>query len=146
MIKPVLRRATVADLPEITRIRTSVRENHLSVEDMAARGITHETTAARMLSGELGSWVATIGNQIAAFAFADKTNGNLWALFTHPAHEGKGCGTILLAACETWLKDQGVETAVLDTAKDSKAVAFYGARGWTIDGSDEHDVFMRKVL
>ena len=99
-----------------------------------------------MRSGELGSWVATIDGEIVAFAFADKTNGNLWALFTNPAHEGKGCGTILLAACETWLKDQGVKTAVLDTAKDSKAVAFYSKRGWTKDGSDENDVFMRKTL
>jgi GNAT superfamily N-acetyltransferase len=146
MTKPVLRKATVADLPEITRIRTSVRENHLSVEDLAARGITHETTAARMHSGELGSWVAILDGQIAAFAGAIKTNGNLWALFTDPEHKGKGCGSALLSTCERWLKEQGVEVAILDTAHDSKAAAFYKKRGWIEYRRDEDEVFMRKQL
>jgi GNAT superfamily N-acetyltransferase len=146
MTKPILRQSTIADLPEITRIRTSVRENHLSVEDLAARGITYETTAARMNSGELGSWVTTLNGQIAAFAFADKTNGNLWALFTDPEYEGKGCGSALLSTCERWLKDQGVQGAILDTAHDSKAVAFYAKRGWVEHARDEHDVFMKKTL
>jgi GNAT superfamily N-acetyltransferase len=146
MTKPVLRQATVADLPEITRIRTSVRENHQSVEQLAERGITHETTAARMLSGELGCWVATIHGQIAAFAFADKTNGNLWALFTDPEHESKGCGAALLSACEEWLKEQGFEVAILDTAHDSKAAVFYAKRGWIEYKRDADEVFMRKQL
>jgi GNAT superfamily N-acetyltransferase len=146
MTKPILRQATVADLPEITRIRTSVRENHLSIEQLAERGITHESTAARMNSGELGSWVATLNGQIAAFAFADKTNGNLWALFTDPEYEGKGCGSALLDSCEKWLNDQGVEFAILDTAHDSKAAVFYAKRGWVEYKRDEDEVFMRKIL
>jgi GNAT superfamily N-acetyltransferase len=144
--KPMLRKARVEDLPEITRIRTSVRENHMSIEDLASRGITPETTAARMTSGELGSWVATLNDQIAAFAFADRTNGNLWALFTDPAHEGKGCGGALLSECETWLRDYGFDHAILDTAQHSKAVMFYAKRGWVEYRRDEHDVFMRKRL
>jgi GNAT superfamily N-acetyltransferase len=146
MTRPVLRKARVEDLPEITRIRTSVRENHLSVEDLAARGITHETTAARMRSGELGSWVATLDGQIAAFAFADKTTGNLWALFTGPDHEGKGCGAALLTTCESWLKEQGLTIATLDTADDSKAAAFYAKRGWTEYKREDDEVFMKKQL
>jgi GNAT superfamily N-acetyltransferase len=146
MANPVFREARVEDLPEITRIRTSVRENHLSVEDLASRGITHETTSARMNSGELGSWVATLNGDIVAFAFADKTNGNLWALFTDPAHEGKGCGSALLSKCENWLKDQGLAVAVLDTAKNSKAAMFYAKRGWNEYRADEYEIFMRKQL
>jgi GNAT superfamily N-acetyltransferase len=146
MAKPVLREARVEDLPEITRIRTSVRENHLSIEGMAALGITHETTAARMRSGELGSWVATLDGQIAAFAMADKTTGNLWALFTDPEHEAKGCGAALLTTCENWLKEQGHATAILDTARNGKAVTFYAKRGWMEYDRDEHEVFMKKQL
>jgi GNAT superfamily N-acetyltransferase len=146
MTRPVLREGRVEDLSEITRIRTTVRENHLSVEDLAARGIAHETTAARMRAGEFGSWVATLDGQIAAFAFADKTNGNLWALFTDPNHEGKGCGAALLSTCENWLKEQGLTTAILDTANDSKAAAFYAKRGWVEHRREKDEVFMRKQL
>ncbi len=142
----VLRHATEADLPGITRVRTAVRENHLSVEQLAERGVTEQTTAARMRYGTLGSWVVTMKDEIVAFAMADKTTGNLFALFTHPDHEGRGFGTELLSACETWLTSHGVPEATLDTARNSKAVAFYIKRGWVICGGDEHEVFMKKVM
>lgn len=53
----MIRRARIEDLPAITQVRTSVRKNHLSVEQMAARGITEATVAAAMVSGELVAWV-----------------------------------------------------------------------------------------
>ena len=145
-VGPVIRTARVDDLPEITRIRTSVRENHLSVEQLAERGITEETIAIRMRSGNLGAWVATIGGAIAAFAMADKTTGNIFALFTSPDHEGRGCGSLLLSACENWLHAHGVATAFLDTDKNSRAVAFYSKRGWTVDHRDLNEVYMKKSI
>ncbi len=41
----MIRAGRIADLPEITRIRTAVTENHLSVDQMAERGITHDQIA-----------------------------------------------------------------------------------------------------
>jgi GNAT superfamily N-acetyltransferase len=141
-----LRLAKITDLPEITRIRTSVHENHLSVEQLTARGITENSIAERMTSGELGAWVATINSEIVAFAMADKTTGNLFALFTDPQHEGLGCGSGLLSVCEDWLRSHRLASAHLETAKGSKAEGFYARRGWTVDRSDAHDVFMAKLL
>ena len=54
----MIREAQPEDLPAMTHVRTSVRENHLSVEGMAALGITPETTTAGMIAGHYGSWVA----------------------------------------------------------------------------------------
>jgi GNAT superfamily N-acetyltransferase len=146
MADVTLREARIEDLPSITAIRTCVRENHLSVEQLAERGITEETIAARMHSGNLGAWVTTIDTEITAFAMADKTTGNLFALFTHPDHEGQGFGGALLTRSEDWLVQQGISRAILDTAQESKAVAFYAKRGWIEYERDEHDVRMEKTL
>ena len=66
----MIREGAIADLPEITRIRTSVAENHLSVEQMAEIGITHDSIAAEMAAGDLGCWVAVDGAAITGFAMA----------------------------------------------------------------------------
>lgn len=141
-----LRPATEADLPGITHVRTSVRENHLSVEQLAERGITQETVAARMRSGDLGNWVVAVNDEVVAFAMADKTTGNLFALFILPDHEGQGYGSTLLSTCETWLQSHGVHEAILDTDRKGKAVTFYTKRGWVEYGGDEEEVLMRKGL
>jgi GNAT superfamily N-acetyltransferase len=126
----MIRHGTITDLPQITQVRTSVRENHLSVEDMTARGITHETIAARMDKGNLGVWVAEIENHIIAFSMADRTDGNIFALFTLPGQEGQGYGNALLAECEAWLKQNGLTKAKLDTGRETTAHRFYLKRGW----------------
>ena len=60
----MIREGAIADLPEITRIRTSVVDNHLSVDQMAEIGITLDSIAAEMTSGHLGCWVAMDGAAI----------------------------------------------------------------------------------
>jgi GNAT superfamily N-acetyltransferase len=127
----MIRPGTITDLAEITRIRTSVTENHLSVEQMAEIGITHESIAAEMTEGSLACWVALDGAAITGFSMADRRDGSVFALFMDAAHEGKGHGSALLAACETWLKQQGHAAARLTTGRDTKALAFYLRRGWS---------------
>lgn len=144
-----IRLASAADLPAITRVRTAVRENHLSVEAMAARGITHETISADMALGHLGAWVAEDGGEIVAFAMANYTSAKLWALFTDPQNEGRGYGSALLRAAEEWLRGKGCAVAELDTARGSRAEGFYRRRGWS-DAShpdgDPDDVYLQKAL
>ena len=130
----MIRAGQIADLPEITRIRTAVTENHLSLAQMAEMGITHATIGAAMGEGHLGCWVATDGEAIAGFSMADRRDGSIFALFMDEAHEGKGHGSALLAACEAWLKQQGHAVARLDTGRDTRAFAFYQRRGWRETG------------
>src|SRR6187551_3648466 len=92
MIRPM----RLDDMAAVTLVRTSVRENHLSVEDMAARGITLDRVIAELMSGKLGGWVAEEDGEIVAFSMADNSDGQLFALFTKPGHERKGYGEALL--------------------------------------------------
>lgn len=138
----MIRPGQIADLPDITRIRTSVRENHLSVEQMAAIGITHESIAAEMREGHLGCWVALDGGALVGFSMADRRDGNLFALFMDAAHEGKGHGSALLAAGEEWLGAAGHAQVRLSTGRDTRAFAFYLRRGWRETG--ETDGFFAK--
>lgn len=131
----MIRAGQIADLAEITRIRTAVTDIHLSVEQMAEMGITHASIAAELNEGHLACWVAMDGDVIAGFSMADRRDGKIFALFMDAAHEGKGHGSALLSACEDWLKDQGHAEARLSTERDSRAFAFYSRRGWREVGS-----------
>ncbi len=141
----MIRAGLPSDMPAITHVRTSVRENHLSVEQMAARGII-----ADMEAGHLGTWVAEAEGRIATFSMADRRDGSIFALFVLPEHEGRGFGTALLAACENWFRQQGLREANLSTGRDTKAHAFYLHRGWLeSDGgakADPQDIYFRKRL
>ena len=146
----MIRPGQVADLPAIMRIRTAVTENHLSVEQMAEIGITNDSIATEMTDGDLGCWVAVDGGEVTGFSMADRRDGSIFALFMDAAHEGKGHGSALLAACEAWLKQLGHAEARLTTGRDTGAFAFYRRRGWQetdeTAGHFAEDAVMKKRL
>ncbi|MFM8747135.1 MAG: GNAT family N-acetyltransferase [Aestuariivirga sp.] len=116
------------------RIRTSVRENHLSVAQMAEVGITEASIAERITADNLGCWVAEHNGTLTGFSMADRLESEVFALFVDPAHEGKGHGSALLRACEDWLLLNGCAEARLNTEPGTRADAFYQRRGWTPTG------------
>ena len=130
----MIRPGRAADMNDIVRIRTSVRENHLSVEQMAAIGITPMSILSDIDAGNLCCFVAEDGNRVAGFAMADARDASLLALFVDPAHEGRGHGTALLQAAESWLRGRGHRRATLGTGRDTAAHAFYLRRGWRATG------------
>ncbi len=142
----MIRRAGTADLPAITDVRTSVHENHLSIEQMTVRGITEASTAAAMLSGQLSAWVVETEGSIIAFAMVEPAAGKLFALFCRPEHAGKGYGSLLLGAAEEWLRGEGARSVTLDTGEHTAAVSFYEKRGYSIIGRKDGDVLMGKQL
>jgi GNAT superfamily N-acetyltransferase len=116
---------------------------------MAARGINHASTTELMLSGNLGCWVAEADGRIVAFSMVDRRDGNVFALFTLPKYERRGFGAQLLERCESWLKENDVKKAYLDTARKSYALKFYLKHGWKVKEethADPEDVYLVKTL
>jgi GNAT superfamily N-acetyltransferase len=127
------REATSADVPGISRVRTSVVENALTIEQLEERGITNASVAASFLTDSKG-WVALQGEEIVAFSIADRATQSIFALFVLPAYEGRGIGSALLDSALHWLWNSGAERVWLTTGPGTKAVRFYEKRGWTCTG------------
>jgi GNAT superfamily N-acetyltransferase len=130
------REATGADMPGISRVRTAVTENALTLEQLAARGVTDASVAASFLKDSKG-WVAIGGGEIVGFSIADRTSNSIFALFVLPGHEGRGIGGRLFELAVSWLWDNGAARIWLTTDPQSKAARFYERRGWVAMGRSE---------
>ena len=131
----IYRIATQADVPDMTHVRTSVVENHLSVEELAQRGITNASIAASFLTDARG-WVAEHDARIIACSIADRKTHSIFALFVLPRFEGRGIGGRLLDLAVEWLWANGAQRVWLETRKDTRAAAFYARKGWSATGID----------
>jgi GNAT superfamily N-acetyltransferase len=120
------RRAVAADVPTMSRIRLSVRENRLS---NPAR-ITPRMYLDYL--DEMGrGWVAELDGEIIGLSYADRTDGSIWGLFVDPQREGLGAGKQLLRLAVDWLFEIGFDEIKLGTEADTRADRFYAAQGWT---------------
>jgi GNAT superfamily N-acetyltransferase len=129
LLRPaLLRQAHRNDVPGIQRVRHSVRENRL-----VSRTISDEDVIAAIeVSGR--GWVIEVDNAIVGFAIGNALDGNVWALFVDPAHEGRGHGLRLHDAMVEWMKSQGLRTLWLSTEPGTRAQAFYERAGWSNRG------------
>lgn len=121
----VFRRAAVADIPAMSVIRLSVKENVLSNPGRVT-GQMYED----YLEKDGRGWVAEQNDVIVAFSYADKNDGSIWALFVSPDHEGKGLATHLLKLAVDWLFGLGHQHITLHTSPGTRADRFYARQGW----------------
>lgn len=129
-MKPIIRPAIEDDIPAIRDVRTSVRENHLSVEQMAELGITGDTIA-EALGREPCIWVAECDGQVVAFSMADSARACVFAAFVRPEWEGRGLGRRLMERAEAFLFER--HAAIwLETDGTSRAAGFYDRLGWSL--------------
>ena len=121
----MLRIATREDAAEIWRVRYAVTENTLTPGRISEQELfDHLETFGR-------GWVAELApGRIAGFAIGDARDGNIWALFVDPAHQGAGHGLALHDAMVGWLFSTGLPRLSLGTQPDSRADAFYRRAGW----------------
>ena len=125
----LIREAQVADIPQIIEVRLSVHENKLSRPDVItpADYIDYLTQRGK-------GWVAEAPGRIVGFAVADLVGHNIWALFVHPDHAGKGVGLTLHNTVLDWYFGQTHETMWLGTAPGTRAETFYRCSGWRETG------------
>lgn len=133
-----VRLATVADIPRIFAVRTGVRENHLSLAQLAALGITPDTIASMLQTADC-AWVCACDGDVVGFSMVDLDDGVLFAAFVLPEHEGRGIGRALVEVAEAALFARHA-TIGLETAASSRAAGFYRHLGWqvvaSLDGGD----------
>ncbi|CAN7258937.1 GNAT family N-acetyltransferase [Massilia sp. LjRoot122] len=126
MSEPRLRRACSADIPAMSAIRLSVRENVLSDPSRVTLQMYED-----YLEKDGRGWVAEVDGAVAAFCYADRHAASIWALFVSPGFEGRGLGKALLALAVDWLFELGHARVRLGTTPATRADRFYQAQGWT---------------
>ncbi|WP_230404635.1 MULTISPECIES: GNAT family N-acetyltransferase [Undibacterium] len=119
------RLAIDADIPAMSVIRRSVRENILRDPSKVTIEMYHD-----YLHHAGRAWVCEYQGKIIGFSYAALADHSIWALFVSPEHEGLGAGKRLLKfACE-WLFSQGAKQVQLSTAAGTRADRFYANQGW----------------
>lgn len=125
---PLIRPARVADVDAMFRVRTSVRENALTTDELAGMGITPDAIATA-IRGSPCAWVAEVDGEVVGFVMVDLDTACLFAAFVLPGHEGRGIGKGLIRTCEAALFERHA-VAWLETARDSRAAGVYRHLGW----------------
>lgn len=144
-MEKIIRLANQADINAIFEIRTSVRENHLSHDQLAELGITPETIRQAIL-GAPCVWVADVDGVPVGFSMADVDDGCVFAAFVLPEFEGYGLGRSLMEKAESFLF-QHHRTIWLETAEASRASGFYRKLGWqSVKNLPEGDIRFEKHL
>lgn len=140
-----IRRATAADIDTLFDIRTSVRQNHLSREQMAELGITPQALKEALEAGPC-AWIAEVDGSARGFAMVDMASAEVYALFVRPQWEGQGLGSLLLRAAETELfREHETIWLLTDGGDEIRANGFYLKRGWErVAPVDERDVRYEK--
>jgi GNAT superfamily N-acetyltransferase len=131
---PVFREAVFDDIPHMSRIRLAVTENAL--RDPAR--ITPQMYAD-FLEEDGRGWVALVDGKIAAFSYANRIDGSIWALFVEPRFQGQGLGKQLLSLATDWLFSLGFRRVTLSTGTHTSAAQFYIRLGWRLASSSAGD-------
>ncbi|WP_153100181.1 GNAT family N-acetyltransferase [Paraburkholderia hayleyella] len=138
-----IRLARAADIDYIFEIRTSVKENHLSLAELSERGITHEAIQNAIASDDC-IWMAEAEGVPVGFAMADADEGSVFAVFVQPAWEGRGLGRLLMEKAEAFLFERH-ETIWLETDGRSRASGFCTKLGWnSVRSYDNGDLRFEK--
>src|SRR5215470_15877005 len=123
--KMIFRKANIDDIPQLQRVRHSVKENTLSDPRLVT-----DADCENYLSNRGKGWVCEIKGHIVGFAIADLQDNNVWALFIDPDFEGHGIGRRLHDEMIDWYFTQTEKTIWLGTAPNTRAEKFYRRAGW----------------
>lgn len=149
-----IRKAELADAPEIARV-------HVAVWRSAYRGLMPDDLLASLSIEQrtdrwqhaipyaaVGTFVAIVDGELVGFSSAGRnrseegdTVGELYTIYVLEEAAGKGIGTKLVSAAETWMIERGYTDALLWVlAANANARAFYASRGWLDDHFDKTEV------
>lgn len=130
------RPAVPADAKECVRIRGLTRENSVSEQRLASLGITSESWAEDIRSGELPGYIGTAGGEMAGYCFGSSSTGEIIVLAIQPRYENLGLGKLLLGMTVKHLRQIGHTRLFLGCASDPtvRSHGFYRHLGWRSTG------------
>lgn len=138
------RLALSSDIEGIFDVRTSVKENYLSREEMELMGIT-ESIIIDMIEKSRCAWVAVDDGKVIGFSMIIVDEGSLFAAFVLPEYEGRGVGRSLVELAEQELFKHH-EVVWLETDKNRRAAEFYRRLGWVEKQNvSESDIRLEKL-
>lgn len=121
----IYREASVEDIPQLTEVRFSVKENQLSDPNI----VTKEDYIEYLEKRGKG-WVCEIDSRIVGFSIVDLIDHNIWALFVHPDFDKQGIGKYLHDIMLNWYFKEKSEKVWLGTSPGTRAEKFYRKAGW----------------
>jgi ribosomal protein S18 acetylase RimI-like enzyme len=123
--------------PEYVLLRGLTRENAISEDRLRELGITAESWAQDIRSGELQGIVAFSDQQMVGYCFGNSRSGEVVVLAVHPAFEGQGIGRRLLTLVVELLHSHGHERLFLGCSSDPavRSYGFYRHLGWRSTGT-----------
>ena len=118
-------------------LRGRTRQNPISVERLAAMGITVESFAGEIRSGLLAGYVCTDDHAIVGYCFGNQTSGEVVVLALLPEYEGRGIGRHLLELVVTQLSAATHKRLFLGCSRDpaTRSYGFYRHLGWASTGT-----------
>lgn len=130
------RRAVSDDAPACFVLRGMTRENALSVERLAALGITLESWRAAIADGSLPGHVAIVEGRIVGYCFGERETGEIAVLALLPEYEGKGIGGTLLNLVVAEFREFGFARLFLSCSSVPavRSYGFYRHLGWCSTG------------
>lgn len=123
------REATVEDIPQLSDIRLSVKENVLSNPLL----VSYDDYVNYLTNSGKG-WLCEENNKVLGFSIIDASQQNIWALFVKPGFEGKNIGRQLQQLMLDWHFSQSTKTLWLSTSPKTRAEKFYERSGWVNAG------------
>jgi len=121
----IYREAKIEDVPQIMKVRHSVKENVSQNPD----AITVEDCEDYLIKRGKG-WVCEVDDRIVGFGIVDLQENNVWALFMHPDFEKRGIGKRIHDTMVNWYFSQKEGPLWLGTDPGTRAEMFYRKNGW----------------
>lgn len=136
MVELTYRPAAPADARECVRLRGLTRENAVSEQRLASLGITTESWARDISSGELPGYVCMARDDMAGYCFGSSSSGEVVVLALLPRYEGQGIGRELLGRVVDHLRRLGHRRLFLGCSSDPsvRSYGFYRLLGWRSTG------------
>ena len=130
------RQAVPEDAAHCIAIRGRTRENAISAERLIAKGITLESWAQDIRSGNLWGFVCLADQQMVGYCFGDRLTGEIVVLALLPDWEAIGIGKRLMHGVIDILHGAGFERLYLFCSSDpgSRSYGFYRHLRWRSTG------------